>query len=145
MLPFWAVRHVFGVGLQRRASQHLGGRLGGDWNTRGQGPIGSWAQRLAPLRHRVVHSGYVPTRKEAREAVTIVASVDNHVKVRLADNRTRYMRTTLLAVGEPRLKREGLWEGELKRFAEQADEEPAWIPMFLAWREQLLQARGLAT
>lgn len=138
---------LFSEGLQKRVRTHFGTRLGGDWNTRGSGPVGTWGTFLAPLRNRIVHAGHHPTRAEAREALSALADLSGFVSDRLADKRTAFPRTALLVLGRPGLERRGRWGGQVEDFVEtHADEEPDWIASYRAWRDRLDEARtGSAT
>jgi hypothetical protein len=134
-----AAAKIFAESLHKRIRTYFGPRLGGDWNTKGRGPVAAWAQHLVPLRNRVVHAAYPPTRLEAGNALATVTDIDNHFRARLVATRNRYPRTTLMILGRPGLERYGAWSGKIKRFVEEgADDEPNWDRAFSHWRGHVL-------
>lgn len=140
--PRDAANELYREGLEKRVRSQFPPRLGGDWNSKGRGVVARWAQQVAQLRHRVVHTGYRPTRDEALEAMAILGDLDDFFRDRLIEKRTRYPRTTLMTLGSPGLKRYGVWSGKIRAFAERADEEPNWIHAFNEWRKDLLDERS---
>jgi hypothetical protein len=141
MEPKRVAREIFSDKLHKRVRTHFGPRLGGDWNTKGRGAVGRWAQYLVPLRNRTVHTAHRPTRSEASNALAVVTDLDDFFRARLADKRSSYMRTALMVLGRPGLERQGVWSGKIRRFAERADEEPNWDHSFRQWQEQVMAAR----
>lgn len=138
--PEAVAQDIFGEPLHKRIRTQFPPRLGGNWNTKGSGVIGRWAQVVVPLRNRVVHAGARCGRKEAKEALDIMGDVDAFVRQRLADRRNKYMRTSLMFLGQPGLERLGVWSGKIKQFAEQ-EKEPRWDHSFKQWQESVLSAR----
>lgn len=133
---------IFSESLHKRIRTRFPPRLGGDWNTRGQGVIGRWAQLLVPLRNRIVHAAHRPSREEAMEALQVMREVDEFVRQRVVDRRTKYMRTALMFLGRPGLEHFGVWSGRIKKFVEEeADKEPNWLETFREWQQQVLAAR----
>jgi hypothetical protein len=133
---------IFDESLAKRLRTHYGPRLGGDWNPQTSGPLARWRSDISYVRGRVVHAGYRPTIDEARKAAEALAAVEDFVKGRLADRRMRYPRTTLLTLGRPGLERRGVWSGQIKEFAERADDEPDWLGQYAVWREAFDKARS---
>lgn len=136
-----AAHTVFDGGLTTRVKKHYAPRLGGNWSLAGAGAVARWAQEIHAIRGRVVHAGYHATAEEARRGAAAAAALENFTKDRVAARRTTYPRTTLLFVGKPGLERMNLWAGQIRRFAERADEEPDWIVSFRNWRRELDAAR----
>ena len=87
-----------GKALARLKSQ-VAPRLKGNWSLN-QGPVGEWYTNAHRLRHRVVHGGYTPTRAEAVHALDVVHNLERFLFDRLANQRTRYPRATLMTVAE---------------------------------------------
>lgn len=141
VLPEEAASGAYRDRLHKRIRTQFPHRLGGNWNTKGGGVVGRWGQKLAPLRNRIVHTGYRPTRDEALEGMAIMAELDEFFRDRLVAKRTSYPRTTLMTLGSPGLQRYGVWGGKIRRFAERADEDPNWIHAFNEWRDQFVEAR----
>ncbi len=140
-VPETVAAEIFSSALARRVRSEYASRLGGDWNTRGSGSVGTWFSRVAYVRNEVVHAGYRPSRQEAEDGLAATAALDEFIRVRLADRRGTYPRTTLLVLGRPGLERMDLWRGEIERFAARADEESDWIAAYGQWRERLTAAR----
>jgi hypothetical protein len=133
---------MFRQGLIPRVKKHLAPRLGGDWDTKGSGPVGRWASGLAALRHLVVHQGYHPSRGEAVGAMGALGDLDRFLRGRMVDRRTDFKRTTLMFLGRPGLEREDAWEGEMEAFMETTGgHEEDWLATYGAWRHELDVAR----
>lgn len=144
--PDAVAKEIFSESLHKRIRTRFPPRLGGDWNTRGHGVIGRWAQLLVPLRNRIVHAAHRPSREEAMEALQVMQEVDEFVRQRVVDRQTNYMRTALMFLGQPGLQHFGVWSGRIKRFVEEeADKEPNWLETFRGWQDQVLAARQRAT
>lgn len=121
-----------------RVRTAFSGRLGGDWNVRGKGPIGRWGRQLYPVRGRVVHTAYRPSEDEARAALATLAEVEEFVKKRLVAKRFAYPKATFLTLGRAGLDRLGGWS---KRFdatvRAQPSVPPQWILDFGRWRAEI--------
>jgi hypothetical protein len=87
------------------------------------GPVGDWFRSAYKVRHRVVHAGYSPTRTEARNAIDAALGLETYLLDRLADVRTTYKRSTLLALGEVGLTKRGLWNGQIRRYSHEHQAE----------------------
>jgi len=128
--------------LDKRVRTHFGPRLGGNWNTAARGVIGDWRRKAVTTRGRVVHGNYTPTRDEARTALQALDGVDGFIRQRLAANKNKYPRTTLMLLGRPGLERLQAWSGKIVRFVEeQAAKEPDWRISLRDWRDCLNRAR----
>jgi hypothetical protein len=139
--PEEAAREAFSMPFARRVRTQFPPRLGGDWRTRGGRVLTRWYEDLARVRHRVVHSGYRPSREEAAAGMDAAAEVESFVRGRVLDRRDDYPRTTLILLARPGLERAGLWQGNIRRFAEEvADTEPGWFESIRSWREAVDEA-----
>lgn len=117
--------------------------LGGSWDTTlGKTPIGRWARDVRDLRNRVVHLGYHPTDVEVRQCLATAGVLEDWLRGRVAAKRNQFPRTSLIFLGKPGLERRGLYSGFIKRFAETADEEPAWIRSYRAFVAEFEVARS---
>jgi hypothetical protein len=103
--PIQVATTIYSRRLKTRVRGSYPARLGGVWNTTGQGVVARWAQEVAPLRNRVVHAAYSPTYDEASAAVSIGIEIDKYMRDRLVARRERFPRTTLLMLGRPGLER----------------------------------------
>lgn len=140
--PIDAAERFFLEGLTKRVRTHYAPRLGGNWSTKGRGPMAQWRERLYHLRGRVVHGNYAPTRAEAHSALDAMNVVDSFVRKRLVASKNRYKRTTLMLLGRPGLEKIGAWSGQMRRFVETtADSEPDWLLSFSDWHRRLNGAR----
>lgn len=125
----------------RRLSNEMAPRLKGDWSTE-RGSVGQWYENLYRLRHRVVHGGYEPTPIETTEAMSAATSLETFVMDRIADRRTTYMRAALLTLGEPGLRRRGLWSGKIAKFANNEGHAGAtWQAEFLDYYNAVFRLR----
>jgi len=76
-------------------------RLGGKWDTRrGDGELARWDRLVKHLRNRVVHTGYVPTMDELRDASNASAALERFVAGRLARRADRFATTALMYLGD---------------------------------------------
>lgn len=129
--------------LDVRLTNCFRGRLLG-WDTENKGnPAYWWRYGVAPLRHRIIHAGHVPTEEEAAYALMVCRDLDSYMKDLLSadNNRGRYPRTALMWLGVPGLERRGKYIGKIKRLAE-TNEEDNWVDGLVAFRYQLDQALG---
>jgi len=131
-----SANRYFKAGLRHRVRTAFHPRVGGQWALNGSSPIGRWAQELAPVRHRVVHAAYVPTRTEALNALALTESVEDFLSARVARS-TPFPRTALLLLGKRRLKERGLWS---RRFEAIQSAQEEWFPQFELWQKKLTEA-----
>lgn len=139
--PEKAAKEVFKDGLTKRVNTHYAPRLGGQWNTRGRGPIKEWAEKVMHLRGRVVHAGYRPTLDEAGAAKEAATELYRFVGCRLVEKRTRYSRVALTVLGKSGLEQRGAWTGQVARFGE-ANLNMPWLDDYVAWRDAFIAARA---
>jgi hypothetical protein len=127
--------------LRERLRRHYHDRLGGNWSLTGTNPLGRWARELAPVRHRVIHAAYKPTRGEAYNADACFTELEEFVITRLSTLQilARYPRTAMGLLGRATLETRGAWSGRLEELT-QEPEEPAWIETFDRWRWVLADA-----
>ena len=124
----------------RRLTAELTPRLKGNWST-DQGAVGAWYTDLYKKRHRVVHGGYTPSPAEADRAIEAAAGLQRFVMDRIVTQRTFFPRSTLMTVAEAGLRARNMWNGQIKRFAEEvAPNEPNWRDSFTAFHQQLIAA-----
>jgi hypothetical protein len=112
---------VFGDGrdaLLTRVRNQYATRLGGGWDldTWTTAP-GHWEQSARRVRHRVIHTGHMPTVDEAREAVHGAELLEAFVKDRLAEKRFDYPKTALTMLGTEGLEARGLLSPRMERVA----------------------------
>lgn len=138
--PEHANTEAFSEGFSKRVRTHFGRRLGGNWSPKGNSAIGEWFQFLLPLRGRVVHASYVPSRAEAHRAVEVFHHVEDFVLHRLAEKRLVYPVTALLILGEIWFRDRGMWKGQIRRLAATYREEDE-LHSYLHWRQDLDELR----
>jgi len=124
------------LNLVRKVRQCFHTRLGGVWRREGPGPVPAWFSRTAQVRHRVVHRGYRPTRKEAEESFAAVNELMTFICDRLAEKRRRYPRTTLRFLGRDGLDRRNAWSEAIF-----GDDVIGWVESYtrdyVRWRDQV--------
>jgi hypothetical protein len=128
-------------GVLRRVQQELPPRLKGNWSVRGSAGVARWFADVYVLRHRVVHGGYKTTRPEARGAIRGMRELERFMFDRVAARRTAYPLVTLLTLAESGLSKRGLWNGKIKRLAEQTDPSAARSSL-RAYYDALVAERG---
>lgn len=109
---------------------------GGKWRFDQDGPIKTWDEQTAKLRHRAVHAGYEPSAEECARAREGFECLTTFVADRLSSTAVlpRYPRTATILVGMPGLQQRGRWNGTVKRIATDPD-EPNWVELFSRWRQ----------
>lgn len=124
------------VGLERRVSLELPGRLHGSWDRTASNAIGHWHKHVAALRHRVAHAAYTPTKEEAVQSFESINALVTEVCDRLAAPRVRnrYPRTALALAGETGLRMRNAFTRRV-RDVQQGTSEVPWVETFLRWRE----------
>lgn len=107
--------------------------IDGQWNVASGGAVAKWQQRVAHVRNRSVHTGYVPTIAEASAAIEATDDLHQYVMDRLFVNASAFPRTALVAIGIPRLQTLGfnLIDVEEMLTAERPDD---WDDRFQRWR-----------
>ena len=133
--PRQDTRSWFDEGLAKRVRTYYAARLGGRWDTTDSKTVaGKWHSNVSKIRHRVVHAGYRPSEREAKDALVAADQLVDFVKDRLANKRTTYPKTALLVWGVPGFKRVGLYKGQIKRFVEEGmSEETDWMKSYRTW------------
>lgn len=133
----------FDAGLAKRVRTHFHARIGGaGWSGKEDGPIRSWSQDVAGLRHRVVHAGYEPTIDEARKALSSLHTLQKFVSDRIAseDVIDVYPRTAMMFVGRDQLKACGRWSARLQALESDIN-EPHWATTFVRWKMTMQRNR----
>ena len=84
-------------------------RFYGKWLPQ-KGPILNWHQKVARLRDRVIHGGYLPTEEEAHAALDATRGVRKYLTRVVTDRRVRkkYRHLPLLLLGPSQLKACGI-------------------------------------
>lgn len=100
---------VFSVLLFNRVRTQYHGRLGGNWATTARAAVGKWRSQLALLRHHVAHTGLLPEREDAEQALAAHRSLRGFVLDRLTASMRRYPTAVGMFVSEAGLKRRGAW------------------------------------
>ncbi len=125
--------------LLRRITRELAPRLKGNWSTAQAGAVSEWFERTYSLRHRVVHSGYMPSHAQAEQSLSSSAELQRFVMDRVADRRTAYPRSALMTIGEDGLRNRQMWSGQIRSFAEQvAPQEENWADSYAAYHQALI-------
>lgn len=116
-------------------------RIGGDWGSPAS-PVNDWKERVAQIRHRVVHGGYEPDLYAARLALEATKGLENFLVQRMTtgDVLARYPRTTMAFLGQPGVRRRNLWSQVLQDLTEDPT-EPTWEQTFLRWQSAMSRQR----
>lgn len=82
--------------------------IGGDWrSSSSDSPTRDWEEKCGQPRHRVVHAGYMPSRREALLAIQSVQQLQRVLGDRLFAHMDRYPITTCLFLGSRGFERRG--------------------------------------
>jgi hypothetical protein len=135
-----AQKYFKGQGLRTRVRVHLSDLLSGDWDPSGSGAVAQWDKRLAELRHRVVHEGYLPTRAEAVAALEALNSFERHVIERVAANAGRYPMTATLVAAREGLERHDAYTEEFRQWLEENWDEDT-LDSYLQWCDEVYASR----
>jgi hypothetical protein len=139
-----AAATVLGEGqLVAKMRREFPRRLGGNWSFTSPGPLREWLVGTVRIRNRVVHAGYEPTRLQTEAAIQRVLELQTWLFDALANERTRYPRAVLMTLAQEGLQRRGLWNGQIRVFAnEQAPTEASWRASWKSWRDAMVLARA---
>lgn len=129
---------AFAAPLVNRAKNQFHTRLGGNWSGKATSPVGKWRTGLVLLRHHIAHTGLLPDREDADQALAAYEDLRRHVLDRLAASMRRYPNTVALFLSEAGLKRRGAWTKKARQIASGPSET---LQNFTAYREAILQAR----
>lgn len=131
---------------QPRAARYTADRLGGLWQKDKDGPVKEWQERVARVRDRVIHAGYLPTIAEAKSALDTVNDLQKFAFKQLRRKINEYPHTALAAIGVPVLEKEGRITVGAKRVLE-TEPPQAWMTRFVRWRaalsREIERSRGL--
>lgn len=121
--------------LDSRVRTEFTTRLGGSWDARGTSPIADWSRRVAEVRHRVIHGGYVPSARQAHESFDAVTELITYLVDRLSADTVlnRYPRTAVALAGNEGLARRSRHTRRVRQL--QDADEPVWWETFGRWRE----------
>ena len=134
---------VFDGFLVSRVKREYQARLGGNWVLTGSGALANWSEKLAKLRHRIIHAGYEPDRPAAVAATNALAALESFLTERLSTAAVlkQYPRTAIAMMGRPGLKRRGKWSRRLQSLIDSTD-EPLWGETFNRWRAAMNRCRA---
>lgn len=131
--------HVFDRPLKSRLLIEYCDRLGGAWNSKGSNAVAAWIQNLLTLRHRVAHTGYMPSSEEATAAREAYYGLGRHLRDRLTARVKKYPFTAGLLVTRAGFDRRNV-QTKATAEAEQAVSAEALIA-FAAWRADVMRLR----
>lgn len=133
------------AGLQTRLKAHYASRLRGNWHFDREGPLSAWNRYLASIRHRIVHSGYTPSRDEAYRASSAFDSLHAFItdRVTIGQFIRRYPITAMSLMGVGGLKAHGRWTKWLERLVSDP-REVEWPTTFGRWKVWLDTLRDVA-
>lgn len=113
-------------------------RIGGDWSS-DNSVWTTWKRGARQLRHRIVHTGYTPTRREASAAVADSMFVQEWILSRASEQLRNYPRTCLITMGDTGLKSRDKWTRFIVNFHEQhASTEPDWRKSHADWHNKVM-------
>jgi hypothetical protein len=92
--------------------------------------------RVAHLRHRTIHGGYVPTLDEARAAVETSDRLRDHAADVLLKTLKKFPRTALMLIGSQALEARGQLTKAVHREIDSGQAED-WGARFVRWRRCL--------
>jgi hypothetical protein len=122
-----------GVGLATRLKNQYAGRLGGPWHRE----IEAWKEKVAELRGRILHAGYRPSAQEAESAVMSYDELNEFIRKRLIEKRTKYPWTTVSIAGLSKVRAEGKLSGKFKAFVADLDLNDPELERYLKWRDEV--------
>ncbi|MCP1413580.1 hypothetical protein [Paenarthrobacter sp. A20] len=93
--------------ISKRLLNELAGKLKGDWDRGGEGPLGNWQRHIADLRNAVAHAGKLPTEAEITSAMTALTALETHVGDQLAKSIRRFPLSAEIFLGNKGLEERG--------------------------------------
>jgi hypothetical protein len=129
--------------LKTRVELDFSARIGGSWDLTADKPVGRWARKVAAVRNRVVHGGYLPSREEAEEAIEVARELVTFICDRLASeaNLKKYTRSAVLLAGNDGLEKRGRRTKAVKMLQNDPT-EPQWAPTFGLWFKAFSRLRS---
>lgn len=113
-------------------------RLGGDWTSQ-HSPWTEWKASARPLRHRIVHAGYSPSRSEADYAVGQSLSIQTWILDLLSNKLRQFPRSSWMTMGQEGLTERGKWTRFIREFIdERAGNEVNWRADYIKWHRGLI-------
>lgn len=91
--------------ISKRLLNELAGRLKGDWDRNGHGPLGNWQRNIANLRNDVAHAGKLPSEAEIELAMKTLTALETHAGDLLVKVFRRYPQVTEIFLGNDGLER----------------------------------------
>lgn len=91
--------------ISKRLLSELAGRLKGDWDRNGDGPLGVWQRDIANLRNDVAHAGKLPSEAEIDLAMKALTALETYVGDQLAKVFKSYPQVTEIFLGNDGLAR----------------------------------------
>jgi len=115
----------------------LGQLLGGNWDPNGMTASGTWQQKGAKLRNKVVHEGYRVGRDEAGEAYASSLVLDTFIRERLITQIMKFPRTAAMLIGLKELERRGILNQRLREILTPERSDTEWVTSYLDWRHHV--------
>lgn len=129
--------------LATRIKNEYASKLGGSWALNANNPVAEWSRKVAGLRNRCVHAGYVPTREEVGEAIRVTTELLTYIGDRLTHggNLKKYVRTASQILGNEGLERRGRLTSWV-RGVQNSPKEPDWSETFARWHAAHMRILG---
>lgn len=115
----------------------LGQLLGGNWDPNGMTASGTWQEKGAKLRNKVVHEGYRVGRDEAGEAYAASLGLDTYIRERLIAQIRKFPRTAAMLIGLEELERRGILNQPLRETLTPDRSDTEWVTSYLDWRHHV--------
>lgn len=118
-------------GTRKRLRTRYHASLGGNW-TNGK-EIVQWLA-LMDLRNRVVHGGYWPTQHEVEDGLDALHGIEQFLKTRLVERRSKFPKTAMLFLGQEGLVERNAFDKSMQRTASIAEaDETSWLAAYQLW------------
>lgn len=115
-------------------------RLGGPWTPKGKKAVADWLQNLLVLRHRVAHTGYLPSYEEAFGAGEAYHTLAKQLRNRLAAQAKKYPFAAGLLVTSGGFERRGI-RSKAATSAIKTN-TPEAVKKFIEWRTEFIRRRS---
>lgn len=134
-----AVTSVFDKPLKTRLLSEFPRRLSGAWDPKGSNAVAVWIRDLLTLRHRVAHTGYMPSSEEATAAREAYYSLGRHLRDRLTFRVKKYPFTAGVLVTRAGFERRNVRTKAAADAVKAAS--PEALTAFASWRADVMRLR----
>lgn len=127
--------------ISKRLLNELAGKLKGDWDRNGQGPLGNWQRNISNLRNDVAHAGKLPSEAEIELAMKTLTALETYAGDLLAKVFRRYPQVTEIFLGNDGLERRNRLKA-WQKFSPTVQFPVHASELFTRWKDEVQRVRS---